>query len=171
MEIREAVFADLAVLQGLGRETYRHYFGHLWQNSDELETFLTEDFGDDEMASSLKSSGCCWLVAEENGEAVGFAKLYFDEPVDVTGGQGAKLCKLYFKPQSRSRGLGAKVFAAAENIARKHHQPAVWLTVLESNLPAIGFYQRQGMRQVAETAYITATQTTPLWIMKKDIND
>jgi hypothetical protein len=28
-----------------------------------------------------------------------------------------------------------------------------------------------GMHQVAETAYVTATQTTKLWVMKKDIND
>ncbi len=37
MEIRKAVFADLSVLQRLGRETCRHYFGSLWQNSDELD--------------------------------------------------------------------------------------------------------------------------------------
>lgn len=173
MEIREAVYADLSVLQRLGCETYRHYFGSLWQNSDEMDAFLADDFGDDVMRLSLNSPHSCWLVAEENGGAVGFARLDFNtQPDSVAPTEaGAKLCKLYFLPESRSRGLGAKLFAAAERVAREHRQPVLWLDVLQSNRPAIGFYQRQGMHQVAETAYVTATQTTKLWVMKKDIND
>ncbi|WP_047607785.1 GNAT family N-acetyltransferase [Rahnella aquatilis] len=171
MEIREAVFGDLSLLQRLGRESYRHYFGSLWQNADELEAFLAEDFGDEAIARSLKSTDCCWLVAQDKGEAVGFARLNFNTPLEVAEGQGAKLCKLYFTAQNRSRGLGAEVFAFAERVARARHQPVLWLDVLQSNVSAIGFYQRQGMHRVAETAYITATQTTKLWIMKKDIND
>ena len=173
MEIREAVYADLSVLQRLGCETYRHYFGSLWQNIDELDAFLADDFGDEAMRLSLNSPESRWVVAEEKGGAVGFARLDFNAQPDtgVTGASGAKLCKLYFLPESRARGMGAKLFAAAERVARDHQQPVLWLDVLQSNLPAIGFYQRQGMHQLAETAYVTATQTTKLWIMKKDIND
>ncbi|CAM3637624.1 GNAT family N-acetyltransferase [Rahnella bruchi] len=173
MEIREAVFADLSVLQRLGHETYRHYFGSLWHNNDELDAFLAGDFGDEVMRLSLNSPDSRWLVAEENGGAVGFARLDFNVQPDtgVTTASGAKLCKLYFLPESRARGLGAKLFAAAERVAREHRQPVLWLDVLQSNLPAIGFYQRQGMQQMAETAYVTATQTTKLWVMIKDIND
>ncbi|MCX2946287.1 GNAT family N-acetyltransferase [Rahnella aquatilis] len=171
MEIREARFGDLRLLQRLGRETYRHYFGGLWQNDEELDAFLAEDFGDEVIARSLKSHDYCWLVAQDKGEAIGFAKLHFNVSPDGTEGRGAKLCKLYFTPENRSRGLGTDVFAFAERVAKNHHQPVLWLDVLQSNLPAIGFYQRQGMHCVAETAYVTATQTTRLWIMKKDIND
>ena len=63
------------------------------------------------------------------------------------------------------------MFAAVEAAARERQQPVLWLDVLQSNLPAIGFYQRQGMHQVIESAYVTETQTTKLWIMKKDIDD
>lgn len=161
----------MSLLQRLGQETYRHYFGSLWQNNEELAAFLAEDFGDEAMALSLNSPDYCWLIAEDHAEAVGFARLHFNMPLEKAEGQGAKLCKLYFTPQNRSRGLGAKVFAFAERVARDHRQPVLWLDVLQSNLPAIGFYQRQGMYQAAETAYVTTTQTTKLWIMKKDIND
>ncbi|AYA07421.1 MULTISPECIES: GNAT family N-acetyltransferase [Rahnella] len=171
MEIREADIGDLSLLQRLGRETYRHYFGSLWQSGDELNAFLEEGFGDEALALSLESPDCCWLVAQDNGEAVGFARLNFNTPLDVAEGQGAKLCKLYFTPLNRSRGLGSEVFAFAERVARARNQPVLWLDVLQSNLPAIGFYQRQGMHLAAETTYVTATQTTRLWIMKKDIND
>lgn len=171
MEIRQAGIEDLITLQTLGRETYRHYFGSLWHNSDELEAFLAQDFGDEEMLGSLDDPGHCWLMAVEKGVVAGFAKLHFDQPLNRAESRGAKLCKLYFTPDSRSRGLGSQLFAAAEAAARAHRQPVLWLDVLQSNLPAIGFYQRQGMHQVTENTYVTATQTTRLWIMKKEIND
>jgi ribosomal protein S18 acetylase RimI-like enzyme len=171
VEIRQAVIEDLITLQQLGRETYRHYFGDLWHNSDELEAFLAHDFGDEEMQSSLQDVSYRWIIALEHGNAIGFAKLHFDQPLGIAKGQGAKLCKLYFTPQSRSRGVGSRVFAAVESAARERQQPVLWLDVLQSNLPAIGFYQRQGMHQVIESAYVTETQTTKLWIMKKDIDD
>lgn len=171
MEIRQAFIEDLITLQHLGRETYRHYFGSLWHNSDELEAFLAHDFGDEEMQGSLQDARHCWLLALVEGNAVGFAKLHFSQPLELAEGSGAKLCKLYFTPQSRSRGIGSKVFAAAEAVARQRQQPILWLDVLQSNLSAIGFYQRQGMHQVCENTYVTATQTTKLWVMKKDIND
>lgn len=171
MDIRQATLADQRELQTLGRETYRHYFGDLWQNSDELEQFLADDFSNEEMENTLESPDHRWLVLQEQGDAVGFAKVHFNQPLEGAQGHGAKLCKLYFKPQSRARGLGAMLFDAVETAARENGQSCLWLTVLQSNLPAIGFYQRQRMHQVAETAYVTATQTTPLWIMKKDIND
>lgn len=171
MDIRQAFIDDLITLQQLGRETYRHYFGNLWHNSHELEAFLAHDFGDEEMQISLQDSRYRWIIALENGNAIGFAKLHFDQPLGLAEGQGAKLCKLYFTPQSRSRGAGSQVFSAVEAVARERQQPALWLDVLQSNLPAIGFYLRQGMHQVIESAYVTETQTTKLWIMKKDIND
>ena len=63
MEIRQAVIEDLITLQQLGRETYRHYFGDLWHNSDELEAFLAHDFGDEEMQRSLQDARYRWIIA------------------------------------------------------------------------------------------------------------
>lgn len=167
MDIRQANIADIEQLQQTGRETYRHYFAELWQSQAELEVFLDNDFSLDVLQSGVNDPHQHWWLASEGPTVAGFAKVHYDQPIPDSEFSGAMLCKLYLQPDAKSRGLGYRLFDHAEQQAVSRQQRFLWLTVLQSNTSAIAFYQRQGMEIHAASAYVTETQTTPLWIMKK----
>jgi len=169
LDIRQAGIADIDVLQKVGRETYQHYFGALWESALELEQFLDNDFSITALQQGLTDPQQNWLLATEAGQATGFAKVHYQQPLPESEEQGAMLCKLYLRPDAKSRGVGAALFSLAERDARVQQQSCLWLTVLKSNTSAIGFYERQGMSIHCASAYITETQTTELWVMKKNI--
>jgi len=169
LDIRQAGIADSERLQKMGMETYRHYFGSLWQSAAELQQFLDNDFSLATLQQGLSDPEQHWWLATEAGVPTGFAKVHYNQPLPESQEQGAMLCKLYLQPSAKSRGLGAALFARAEQQAAERQQSWVWLTVLKSNTTAISFYERQGMSIHCESAYVTETQTTELWVMKKNI--
>lgn len=169
MGIKQAEIADIEQLQKTGIETYCHYFGSLWENAAELQQFLDNDFSMDSLQQGLMDPDQHWWLASEEGHITGFAKVQYNQPIPEGQESGAMLCKLYLQPLVRSRGLGAALFAQAERHACEQQQSFLWLTVLKSNTSAIGFYERQGMSIHCESAYVTETQTTELWVMKKTL--
>ncbi|MGC6387265.1 N-acetyltransferase family protein [Ewingella sp. S1.OA.A_B6] len=169
MNIRQAGIADIERLRNMGMETYRHYFGALWQSAAELQQFLDNDFSSTTLQQGLSDSQQHWWLATDCGQAAGFAKVHYYQPLPESDQQGAMLCKLYLQPVAKSRGLGAALFSHAEIQAVERQQTCLWLTVLQSNTSAIRFYERQGMSIHCESAYVTETQTTGLWVMRKNI--
>lgn len=168
MEIRQAVIADIELLHKMGIETYRYYFGALWESAAELEQFLDNDFSLSTLQQSLTDPDQRWWLAIEEDQPAGFAKVHHRQRLPQSQEQGTMMCKLYLQPHVKSRGLGTALFARAEHDAREQRQPCLWLTVLKGNTSAIGFYERQGMSIHCESAHITAAQTTELWVMKKE---
>ena len=169
MEIRQAVLADVEPLRQLGISTYRHYFSALWHSPAELEQFLQNDFSLEVLTSGLTDPQQQWWVACEQGQLLGFAKVHDQQPLPESERRGAMLCKLYLQPGAKSRGLGSRLFTQVEQHAQSRQQGLLWLTVLQSNTAAIAFYQRQGMIIHSESAYVTQTQSTSLWTMKKEL--
>ncbi|GBU12874.1 hypothetical protein AwEntero_14750 [Enterobacterales bacterium] len=169
MDIRQAEIADLERLQKVGMDTFRHYFAALWQNAAELQQFLDNDFSEEALQQGLIDPEQHWLLATEEETPTGFAKVHYNQPLPDSQAQGAMLCKLYLQPAAKSRGLGTALFARAEQQAVVRQQAWLWLTVLKSNTAAIGFYKRQGMSIHGPIDYVTPTQTTELWVMKKNI--
>ena len=169
MEIRQAVLAEIEPLRQLGISTYRHYFGALWQSPAELEAFLESDFSLEILTAGFSDPQQQWWVACEEGRLLGFAKVHDQQLMPESEQRGAMLCKLYLQPGAKSRGLGSLLFNHVEQQVKNRQQNLLWLTVLQSNTAAIAFYQRQGMVIHSESAYVTQTQTTPLWTMKKEL--
>jgi len=169
MDIAFARPDDIGILSRLGPETYRQYFGKLWINEAELQQFLDDDFAPEVLSKSLIDEDICWLLAYEEGEAVGYAKMDFQQMMPNNGGLGAKLSKLYLIPEGGSRGWGQRMMARIVEQAAAQKQPFVWLEVLEENERAIRFYQRNGFQAIEKTFYRSASQTTALFIMRREI--
>lgn len=167
MNIHQANIADIKQLQQIGKGTYRHYFAELWQSQVELEAFLDNDFSLDVLKIGVADPQQHWWLASEDEQATGFAKVHYDQPLPDSALSGAMLCKLYLQPDAKSRGVGFRLFDHVEQQAKARQQDLLWLTVLQSNTAAIAFYRRQGMDIHSASAYVTATQTTALWVMKK----
>ncbi len=83
------------------------------------------------------------VVAELDGDAVGFA-LYFFNFSTWTGRPGLYLEDLYVRPRARGRGIGVALFKYLARVAVDRGCGRFELSVLDWNTDAIGFYERLG---------------------------
>ncbi|SPB15899.1 N-acetyltransferase GCN5 [Caballeronia novacaledonica] len=81
------------------------------------------------------------FIAEHEGEAVGFVCLV--EP-DETG--SVLVDNLHALPEHRGLGTGTVMLDEAARWARARGARHLWLSVLEQNAAAIGFYESRGWR-------------------------
>ncbi len=89
------------------------------------------------------------LVAEQDGEAVGFA-LYFFSFSTFVGRQGLYLEDLYVRPASRGRGIGRALLGELARRAAARGCGRMEWSVLDWNVDAQRFYEGLGARPMAE---------------------
>ena len=81
------------------------------------------------------------IMAEDDRDALGLA-LYFFNFSTWTGRRGLYLEDFYVRPQARGRGVGRQLFARLATIARERGCARMDLSVLNWNVDAIRFYER-----------------------------
>ena len=84
------------------------------------------------------------LIAESDGEAIGFVAAF--APDDEGS---VYINNLHARPDRKGLGVGSALLDAAAQWARASGARAMHLKVLETNTPAIGFYESRGWRCVA----------------------
>ena len=85
------------------------------------------------------------LIAEEDGEAVGFA-LFFHNFSTFLAQPGIYLEDLFVEPEHRGKGVGRALLARLAAIAVERDCGRLEWAVLDWNKDAIGFYERLGAR-------------------------
>jgi len=169
LTISRAQINDAPLLHTMGCTSYHHHFAHLWQQKDELENFLAQEYSLPVLHQSLQDDGCCWLIARAGNEPVGFAKFSWHQAVSAEGPAGTLLHKLYFLPSSTGKGYGEELFNEVIRRARAQGETFFWLEVLEANAQARRFYERQGLRHLHDILFSTASQQSTLHILGKSI--
>jgi GNAT superfamily N-acetyltransferase len=89
------------------------------------------------------------LIAEWNGEPVGFA-LYFFNFSTFVAKRGLYLEDLFVRPAQRAHGIGRALLRELARIAQARDCGRMEWAVLDWNDPALGFYQTLGARQMKE---------------------
>jgi ribosomal protein S18 acetylase RimI-like enzyme len=84
------------------------------------------------------------LIAERDGERVGFLLLLFDMPDEVTLTQQAFVAYTAVEPHARGSGVGHALMVGAEAHARAEGLGYVSLMVTEDNVPARALYDNAG---------------------------
>jgi diamine N-acetyltransferase len=148
--------ADLTTLQSICRSAYTENFGHHWQEGG-LSEYLEKVFGGDVLAGELADPQIRFYVAfREHGpaavqpheaEPVAFMKLNLDSNLPgAPPEKGIELDKLYILPQCKGRHVGARMMDLAFRVAETAGKEDFWLAVIETNAPAIAFYEKYGFR-------------------------
>ena len=85
------------------------------------------------------------LIAEEDGEPVGFA-LFFHNYSTFLAQPGVYLEDLYVRESERGKGIGKALLSRLAAIAVERNCGRLEWSVLDWNVDAIGFYERLGAR-------------------------
>jgi GNAT superfamily N-acetyltransferase len=130
--IRQAVLADLDVVAGLF-DGYRQFYDQVG-DLVAARNFLRARF---EHGQSVV------LLAESNGQAVGFTQLY-PSFSSVSMARVFQLNDLFVAPTARRLGVGVALLKAAADHARQMGAVRLSLTTNVQNLPAQALYESMG---------------------------
>ena len=92
------------------------------------------------MLEMVRERGATTLVATAGGVAIGFVTLLLAE----TG--VAHVLAIAVEPRHRGRGVGQRLFAAAERTARSRGAHAIRLTTAQANVEALSLFLKLGLR-------------------------
>jgi GNAT superfamily N-acetyltransferase len=90
------------------------------------------------------------LVAVVNSEVVGITQVMVFPHFQHTGGWCAELESVHVRSDMRSHGIGAKLLAAAEELARREGCYRVQLTSRNVRSDAHRFYEAQGYTSTSQ---------------------
>ncbi|WP_170429488.1 GNAT family N-acetyltransferase [Ruegeria arenilitoris] len=115
---------------------------------DTLVTFTTDERSVDVIVADIKTRGPSYLVAEKDGQVLGFATYG-----PFRGGPGYAQCRehtIQLAPQMRGQGAGRALMSALENAARAERVHVLVAGISSANPGAIAFHSAIGYTQVGQ---------------------
>lgn len=158
MQVRRATLDDAATLAELGAATFIDTFGHLYTPED-LQAFLGESHTPAAYAQVLANREYALWIAEQDGQAVGYAQA---GPcglphADAQPGDG-ELKRLYVRAGIQGGGIGRALMDAAMAWLLQDGPRTLWISVWSENFGAQRFYARYGFEFAGEYAFIVGAQ-------------
>ena len=161
---RDAGPDDAPLVQRLFRESFVDTFGHLYAAED-LAAFLGK-FSLEAWQAELGDPDIAIRIAEEAGEALGFAKIGpLSLPFD-TDAKAFELRQLYLLPPGKGRGIAAALMDWALAEMRRRSAEEAYLSVYADNHRALRFYARYGFDMVGSYHFMVGNQADDDRIMR-----
>lgn len=91
---------------------------------------------------------CPWLVWEENGAILGY--VYAHNAFERAAYAWAAEISAYLLPQARRRGIGTRLYQAAEDILRRQGYRVVYAVITSANSDSLRFHRALGYEKTAE---------------------
>lgn len=151
--IRRASAEDAALLARLGEQTFVETFAEI-NTPEDMAAYLAASFTPEQLAIELSDSAATFLIAEAEGIAAGYAKLYAGKPEEcIEGPKPVELVRLYVLREFLGRAVGAALMSVCMDEARRAGHETIWLGVWEHNERAKAFYRKWGFREVGSHVF------------------
>ena len=161
---RDAGVDDAALIADLFARSFCETFAHLYKPED-LATFL-DQVNEAGFAGELSDPSFDIRIADEDGTAVGFAKLGNPSlPVETPPGT-LELWQIYVLNQWQGSGIGPALFDWAAGRARDRGARHLQLTVYVDNHRAKAFYERRGFAEVGRYDFMVGNHADEDIIMR-----
>ena len=169
LNIRQANLADLHIISALGITTcYEAYFE--LDPSHYLAAYCINFFSLEQITNELNDKNSMYLIAELNGNAVGFAKLREGKKVECLEGKNAiEVQRIYVLEKLKGKKIGKALMEKCTEIGREKNYETIWLGVWEKNIEAQKFYEKIGMKNVGLTDFSDGKNEFLNFVFAKDL--
>ena len=147
IDIRPVAPAEVDAVASLAREIWQVAYLELI-GQDQIDFMLAQRYSARHMLDELARPDIWWRQLMIDGERAGFSSCH----LDAAKGE-MKLDKLYVHPRHQRLGLGGRLIADADKLARQQGCQHLVLCVHKRNAPAIAAYGKHGFA-VREPVYI-----------------
>lgn len=167
IKIREATIADAVLIADLSRQTFYDTFAAENTKAD-MDKFMSEMFTRDKLIEEVGTPGNTFLLAFQDDEAVGYARLReATDPMLLESGAAIEIARIYAVQKSIGKGVGSALMQQCIDIARQKEARVIWLGVFEKNVRAIAFYTKWGFEKFSEHVFMLGDDAQTDWLMKK----
>ena len=141
------------------------------QNTPEnMDKFMNEQFTRENLIKEVGAEHNIFLVAELEGETVGYARLReVPNPAELDDLAAIELARIYSVQSRIGKGVGSALLERCIEVAAGQKKQVIWLGVWEKNQHAISFYERWGFEKFSEHEFILGDDVQTDWLMKKVI--
>ncbi|MGD9981619.1 MAG: N-acetyltransferase family protein [Hyphomonadaceae bacterium] len=146
---RDARVEDAEALANFARRSWVATFGHLPYPPEDLEAFLSKNYGPSIQRNEIADAELRYRLALREGEIVGYSLVgVLDMPVDDAN--AVELHRLYVDESVKGAGVAAQLMDDAIAWGRARGAGAMYLSVWENNFRAQRFYRRFGFADHGE---------------------
>lgn len=138
VKIRDVQTGDFPAVRRVARETWADTYRGIVPE-DVQAGFVRQAYSEESLARRMDYG--VFLVADRDGELVGFADFYSDS-------EEVRLAAIYVLPEAQGEGAGTRLLEAG--ISRFPSATKYTLRVERDNLPARRFYEARGFREIGE---------------------
>jgi GNAT superfamily N-acetyltransferase len=164
IDYRDATVDDAALLSTLSRRSFSETFGHLYA-PDDLAAFLAR-LDVSAWAGELGDFRFRVRLAEDDGAAVGFAKLGPPSLPFEPRGASAELRQLYVLAPWHGSEVARTLMAWVIASARAAGAADLYLSVFTENPRARRFYERHGFERIGTYAFMVGNHADEDDIMR-----
>ncbi len=169
IEINKCVTKDLALLREVSQQTFVNTYAHL-NDPVHFKEYLKHAFTLEQVKKELSNPNSEFYFLIENKKIIGYFKVNTgsaqsegDDPVAL------EVERIYLVREAQGKGLGKRMLAFAEQLAKKRNKKYIWLGVWDQNPDAIAFYQRMGYSKFGEHIFTIGKDHQSDWMMKKEL--
>jgi ribosomal protein S18 acetylase RimI-like enzyme len=164
---RNAGAQDAALMAALGRRTFTETFGHLY-TPENLAAFL-ESHNEGDWGGELENQAFRVRIAEDEGEAVGYAKLGPPSLPFQPEGSAIELRQFYVLKPWQGQGAAQALMEWVLEQAKVSGADELYLSVFVDNHRARRFYERYGFRFVAPYVFMVGSHEDEDHILRLDL--
>jgi diamine N-acetyltransferase len=169
MLIRPANSFDNHLLAELGARTFADSFA-ADNTPEDMAAYLAGAFSPEKQAAEMAEPGTLFLIAEDDGQPMGFARLREGNvPECIQGVHPVELVRIYSVKEMIGRGVGSALMTACLQEAQCRQCDVIWLDVWEKNPRAIAFYEKWGFVKVGEQGFQLGDDLQHDWLMARSV--
>ena len=142
MEIRPATTDDAANVRQLARNAWHETYGEVLDD-ETIEETVDQWYADEALADALDRAGTAFLLAEVDGDPVGFCH-------GVCDGASGYVLRLYVDPDHQERGIGTALHEHLRDDLRDLNMRRMYAMVLADNDGGNEFYRELGFEKTSE---------------------
>ena len=155
--IRIAETADAESLAQLAEKTFRDTF-ESFNTEEDMRLHCSQSYGPRIQAKEISSPNIVSLLAEFQGNVVGFAQLRLEAaPPFVPGQNPGEILRLYVDNPWHGKGVAQSLMSASLDELQSKGCDGTWLGVWEHNPRAIAFYKKYGFEEVGDHVFPVGT--------------
>jgi ribosomal protein S18 acetylase RimI-like enzyme len=167
--IRGAVPSDAAGLAELAARTFRDTFA-AENAAEDMALHLARAYGPQQQGRELADPQIITLLADANGESVGYAQLRRGPaPACVTGEAPIELWRFYIEREWHGHGIAQALMNQVEREARNAGARMLWLGVWERNERAKAFYRKCNFVDVGSHVFVVGSDAQTDRILVRSI--
>lgn len=153
VRIRRAEHLDAKRLALVAEQTFRDTFAAV-NTPEDMALHCRTSYGEALQAREIDDPRMLTLIAEDEGNAMGFAQLRWGEaPGCVVARAPGEILRLYVAREYHGKGVAHELMRACVQQLAEHQSDVVWLGVWERNPRAIAFYKKFGFTEVGEHGF------------------